>query len=179
MDISGLIVTVALLAGLIAVCLLPVRADSAEDRGDGRTAVIIPGYLRTPAHRPRTWAFVAISAVLGLIFLRFAVQRFALFFRPRILRRSGLPLYRRGGVRLRSSFSRRRCRHRGQQGKNWRKTGEGPRQIFLRRKTQGTSPKQAFIAAFQHLLYQESQISKPTIQPSRTTNNHPRTGNYL
>ena len=69
MDIPALLVTAALLTALVAVCLLPVYADSADDRGDGRTDVFIPGYVRTPNHRPRTWAFLAISAVAGLLFL--------------------------------------------------------------------------------------------------------------
>ena len=69
MDIPALLVTAVLLTALIVACLLPVYADSADDRGDGRTDVFIPGYVRTPNHRPRTWAFLAISAVLGLLFL--------------------------------------------------------------------------------------------------------------
>jgi cellulose synthase/poly-beta-1,6-N-acetylglucosamine synthase-like glycosyltransferase len=69
MDISVLVVTASLLTVLVAVCLLPVWADGAEDQGDGRTTVRIPGYIRTPAHRPRTWAFLSISVVLGLLFL--------------------------------------------------------------------------------------------------------------
>ena len=69
MDIPALLVTAALLTALVAVCLLPVYADSADDRGDGRTDVFIPGYVRTPNHRPRTWAFLAISAAAGLLFL--------------------------------------------------------------------------------------------------------------
>jgi cellulose synthase/poly-beta-1,6-N-acetylglucosamine synthase-like glycosyltransferase len=69
MDVYGLVATAALLAVLVTVCLLPVWGDSAEDQGNGRTRVKIPGYVRTPAHRPRTWAFLAISAVLGLLFL--------------------------------------------------------------------------------------------------------------
>ena len=69
MDTPALLVTAALLAALVVACLLPVYADSADDRGDGRTDVFIPGYVRTPNHRPRTWAFLAISATLGLIFL--------------------------------------------------------------------------------------------------------------
>src|SRR3979409_957800 len=69
MDVYGLVATAALLAVLVTVCLLPVWGDSAEDQGNGRTRVKIPGYVRTPWHRPRTWAFLAISAVLGLLFL--------------------------------------------------------------------------------------------------------------
>ena len=69
MDIPALFVTAAFLTALVVVCLLPVYADSADDRGDGRIDVVIPGYVRTPNHRPRTWAFMAISAVAGLLFL--------------------------------------------------------------------------------------------------------------
>ncbi len=69
MNTAGLMVTAVLLAVLVGVCLLPVWADSAEDQGDGRTNVKIPPYVRTPAHRPRTWAFVGIVTVLGLLFL--------------------------------------------------------------------------------------------------------------
>jgi cellulose synthase/poly-beta-1,6-N-acetylglucosamine synthase-like glycosyltransferase len=69
MDKPAVLVTAALLAGLVVACLLPVYADSADDRGDGRTDVLIPGYVKTPNHRPRTWAFLAISAVAGLLFL--------------------------------------------------------------------------------------------------------------
>ncbi len=66
---SNLLLTMAGLAILIIVCLLPLFVDGAEDQGDGRTFVRIPGYVRTPPHRPRTWAFGAISAVAGLLFL--------------------------------------------------------------------------------------------------------------
>ena len=66
---SNLLLTMAVLAILIAVCVLPLFVDGAEDRGDGRTYVRIPGYVRTPPHRPRTWAFGAISAAAGLLFL--------------------------------------------------------------------------------------------------------------
>ncbi len=69
MDIPVLLVTAVLLIALVIACLLPIYADSADDRGDGRTNVLIPPYVRTPNHRPRTWAFLAISAVLGLFFL--------------------------------------------------------------------------------------------------------------
>ena len=69
MDIPLLLVTAALLAALVVACLLPTYADSADDRGDGRTEVFIPGHVRTPNHRPRTWAFLAISAAAGLLFL--------------------------------------------------------------------------------------------------------------
>ena len=66
---SNLLLTMAVLAILIAVCVLPLFVDGAEDQGDGRTYVRIPGYERTPPHRPRTWAFGAISAAAGLLFL--------------------------------------------------------------------------------------------------------------
>ncbi|HEV2377624.1 MAG TPA: glycosyltransferase [Streptosporangiaceae bacterium] len=69
MDITILAVTVALLVALMVCCVLPMYADSAEDRGDGLTTVIIPKYVRTPPHRPRTWAFLTITAVAGLLFL--------------------------------------------------------------------------------------------------------------
>jgi cellulose synthase/poly-beta-1,6-N-acetylglucosamine synthase-like glycosyltransferase len=69
MALSLLAVTAALLAALVAACLLPVYADSADDRGDGRTNVVIPPYVRTPPHRPRTWAFLSITTVAGLLFL--------------------------------------------------------------------------------------------------------------
>ena len=69
MDISLLVITAILLVVLLAACLLPVYADSADDQGDGRTNVIIPGYTRTPVYRPRTWAFLAVAALLGLLFL--------------------------------------------------------------------------------------------------------------
>ena len=69
MDMPVLAVTIGLLASLVAVCLLPVRADSAEDRGDGRTEVIIPSFTKTSPRRPRTWTFLGAAAVLGLIFV--------------------------------------------------------------------------------------------------------------
>jgi cellulose synthase/poly-beta-1,6-N-acetylglucosamine synthase-like glycosyltransferase len=85
MDIPALLVTATLLTALVVTCLLPVYADSADDRGDGRTDVLIPGYVRTPNHRPRTWAFLAISAVAGLLFLGW--------------KRPSLPLLYTAGVR--------------------------------------------------------------------------------
>jgi cellulose synthase/poly-beta-1,6-N-acetylglucosamine synthase-like glycosyltransferase len=69
MNMPVLGVTIGLLVTLIVVCILPLCADSAEDRGDGRTAVVIPKYTPTSPRRPRTWAFLAITAVLGLIFV--------------------------------------------------------------------------------------------------------------
>jgi cellulose synthase/poly-beta-1,6-N-acetylglucosamine synthase-like glycosyltransferase len=69
MDLPVLAVTIGLLGALIAVCLLPVGTDGAEDQGDGRTEVIIPSFMRTPPLRPRTWSFLLVAAVLGLIFV--------------------------------------------------------------------------------------------------------------
>jgi hypothetical protein len=69
MDTRLLAATVGLLAALIAACLLPVSADSAEDRGDGRAEVIIRRHVKTSPYRPRTWVFLAVTAVFGLIFL--------------------------------------------------------------------------------------------------------------
>jgi cellulose synthase/poly-beta-1,6-N-acetylglucosamine synthase-like glycosyltransferase len=69
MDITILVVTAALLAALMLCCVLPMYADSPYDRGDGYTSVIIPRYMRTPPHRPRTWAFLSLAALLGLLFL--------------------------------------------------------------------------------------------------------------
>jgi cellulose synthase/poly-beta-1,6-N-acetylglucosamine synthase-like glycosyltransferase len=69
MDMRLLSVTIGLLAALVAVCLLPVSADGAEDRGDGRTQVVIPRHVKTPPYRPRTWIFLAVTAALGLLFL--------------------------------------------------------------------------------------------------------------
>jgi cellulose synthase/poly-beta-1,6-N-acetylglucosamine synthase-like glycosyltransferase len=69
MDLPLLAATVGLIAALTGACVLPVCADSAEDRGDGRAIVVIPGYVRTPRSRPRTWAFLGIAALLGLAFV--------------------------------------------------------------------------------------------------------------
>ena len=44
---SNLLLTMAVLAVLIIVCLLPLFVDGTEDQGDGRTFVRIPGYVRT------------------------------------------------------------------------------------------------------------------------------------
>jgi cellulose synthase/poly-beta-1,6-N-acetylglucosamine synthase-like glycosyltransferase len=68
MDMPLLAATVALIAALTGACVLPVCADSAEDRGDGRATVVIPGYVRTRRFRPRTWAFLGIAAAGGLAF---------------------------------------------------------------------------------------------------------------
>ncbi len=69
MDGLLLAVSAVLLALLVLACLLPLYADSPEDGGDGRTNVVIPRHVRTPQHRPRTWAFLCLTAVLGLGFL--------------------------------------------------------------------------------------------------------------
>jgi cellulose synthase/poly-beta-1,6-N-acetylglucosamine synthase-like glycosyltransferase len=69
MDMTLLAATIGLFVALTAVCVLPVCADSAEDLGDGRATVIIPRHTPTPRFRPRTWAFLGIGAVLGLVFL--------------------------------------------------------------------------------------------------------------
>ena len=65
MDVRLLAVTIGLLAVLVAVCLLPVSADSADDHGDGRTQVAIPRHTKTPPYRPRTWMFLGVTAALG------------------------------------------------------------------------------------------------------------------
>ena len=46
-----------------------MSADSAEDGGDGRARVMIPRHVKTSPYRPRTWVFLAVSSVLGLLFL--------------------------------------------------------------------------------------------------------------
>jgi len=68
-DARLLAATIGLLLALIAVCLLPVSADSTEDRGDGRAEVAIPRHVKTPPYRPRTWVFLAVTAVFGLVFV--------------------------------------------------------------------------------------------------------------
>jgi cellulose synthase/poly-beta-1,6-N-acetylglucosamine synthase-like glycosyltransferase len=69
MDVPLLAATIGLLGALAGACVLPVCADSTEDRGDGKAAVLIPRYVPTPRFRPRTWAFLGIAAVCGLVFL--------------------------------------------------------------------------------------------------------------
>ena len=69
MDTRLLAATIGLLTALIAGCLLPVGTDSTEDRGDGRAQVIIPRHVKTPTYRPRTWAFLAVSAAFGVVFV--------------------------------------------------------------------------------------------------------------
>ncbi len=69
MDMSLLAATIGLLAVLACACVLPVCADSTDDLGDGLSAVVIPRYVPTSRFRPRTWAFLGIAAVLGLMFV--------------------------------------------------------------------------------------------------------------
>jgi cellulose synthase/poly-beta-1,6-N-acetylglucosamine synthase-like glycosyltransferase len=69
MDTRLLAATIGLFVILVVACLLPVYADGTEDRGDGRGQVVIPPYVKTPPYRPRTWAFLGVTAVLGLLFL--------------------------------------------------------------------------------------------------------------
>ena len=69
MDTRLLMATIGLFVALIAACLLPVCADGTEDRGDGRGRVVIPPHVKTPTYRPRTWVFLGVTAVLGLLFL--------------------------------------------------------------------------------------------------------------
>ena len=69
MDIRLLLATIGAFAALVAACLLPVSADSTEDGGDGRALVLIPRHVKTPPYRPRTWIFLGVTAVLGLLFL--------------------------------------------------------------------------------------------------------------
>src|SRR4030088_1225073 len=54
---------------MAGACVLPVCADSTDDRGDGRAAVVIPCHVPTSRFRPRTWAFLGIAALLGLVFV--------------------------------------------------------------------------------------------------------------
>jgi cellulose synthase/poly-beta-1,6-N-acetylglucosamine synthase-like glycosyltransferase len=69
MDIRLLFATIGIFSTLIAACLLPVSADSADDGGDGRGQVVIPRHVKTPTYRPRTWLFLGIAAAGGLLFL--------------------------------------------------------------------------------------------------------------
>jgi len=61
--------TIGLFVALVVACLLPVSADGTEDLGDGRARVAIPRPVKTPPYRPRTWLFLAVTALLGLLFL--------------------------------------------------------------------------------------------------------------
>jgi hypothetical protein len=54
--------TAGTLVILVLICLLPASADGREDQGDGLSRVAIPRYVKTPAARPRTWLFLAVSA---------------------------------------------------------------------------------------------------------------------
>jgi cellulose synthase/poly-beta-1,6-N-acetylglucosamine synthase-like glycosyltransferase len=69
MNIPLLGATAAFFVALIAACLLRVSVDGTDDRGDGRTRVVMPMHVKTPSYRPRTWMFIALSLVLGLVFL--------------------------------------------------------------------------------------------------------------
>ena len=68
MDMSLLAATISLLAALACACVLPVYADSTDDQGDGMAVVVIPKHVPTPRFRPRTWAFLGIAALVGLLF---------------------------------------------------------------------------------------------------------------
>jgi glycosyltransferase involved in cell wall biosynthesis len=68
MDVPLLAATIGLLAAGAGACLLPVCADSADDLGNGMSSVVIPRHAPTSRFRPRTWAFLGISAVGGLLF---------------------------------------------------------------------------------------------------------------
>src|SRR5260370_37762256 len=67
MNVPLLAATIGLLVAIAGACVLPVCADSTDDLGDGRPAVVIPRYVPTPRFRPRTWAFLGIAALLGLV----------------------------------------------------------------------------------------------------------------
>src|SRR5260370_8009122 len=69
MNVPLLAATIGLLVAIAGACVLPVCADSTDDRGDGRAAVVIPRHVPTPRFRPRTWAFLGIAALLGLVFV--------------------------------------------------------------------------------------------------------------
>ena len=66
MNMPLLAATIGLIVALAISCLLPVCADSAEDRGNGRGVVDIPRPVPTSRFRPRTWAFLGAAAALGL-----------------------------------------------------------------------------------------------------------------
>src|SRR5580698_6334576 len=69
MDSSLLAATIGLLAALAGACVLPVYADSTDDLGNGMSSVVIPRHVPTPRFRPRTWAFLGIAAIGGLLFV--------------------------------------------------------------------------------------------------------------
>ncbi|HVX43161.1 MAG TPA: glycosyltransferase [Mycobacteriales bacterium] len=48
-------------------CIKPLFAGTPEDRGDGKTEVLIPNYVKTPTYRPRTWVFMGISVVVAVL----------------------------------------------------------------------------------------------------------------
>lgn len=68
MNAPLLAASIALLVALACACVLPVCADSADDRGDGRAVVLIPRHVPTSRWRPRTWAFLGTAAALGMAF---------------------------------------------------------------------------------------------------------------
>jgi hypothetical protein len=53
---------------LVLTCLLPAGADGREDQGGGLSRVVIPGYVKMPTARPRTWLSRAVSTAPGLLF---------------------------------------------------------------------------------------------------------------
>jgi cellulose synthase/poly-beta-1,6-N-acetylglucosamine synthase-like glycosyltransferase len=69
MDMPLLAATIGLLVALGGACVMPTYADSADDLGDGLAAVEIPKHVPTSRFRPRTWAFMGTTALLGLVFL--------------------------------------------------------------------------------------------------------------
>jgi cellulose synthase/poly-beta-1,6-N-acetylglucosamine synthase-like glycosyltransferase len=69
MDMSLLAATIGLLAAGVGACVLSVCADSTDDLGDGLSTVVIPRHVPTSRFRPRTWAFLGIAAVCGLMFV--------------------------------------------------------------------------------------------------------------
>jgi cellulose synthase/poly-beta-1,6-N-acetylglucosamine synthase-like glycosyltransferase len=69
MNLLLLVVTAGLLAALVTACLLPLTADSLDDRGNGKTDVVITKYVKTPTYRPRTWVFLGVTATLTALFL--------------------------------------------------------------------------------------------------------------
>jgi len=68
-DILLLAVTIGLFLALVYLCVLPVAADTGDDLGDGQGQVVIPRPVKTSSSRPRTWAFLGVTAFLGLLFL--------------------------------------------------------------------------------------------------------------
>jgi cellulose synthase/poly-beta-1,6-N-acetylglucosamine synthase-like glycosyltransferase len=68
-NIPLLVATAGFFVALVVVCVLPLSADSTEDRGDGCAQVLIPPHTQTPRYRPRTWAFIGLTLALALLFL--------------------------------------------------------------------------------------------------------------